>query len=278
MSLQCDHGSGAAKRRRDRGLRMHWRYEQLTLHLAAVQHHSHGAPQGTEHGHQDLGVGARAVLHGEDPGPPSPPALPSPPSPAGALQPVRGRARRRAARVGHGPCAAGEGRAAHRGAHGRTVPLRADPRCSSASGWEPAGGSVPAHRFARPEQAIQVPKISSSHHRSRRRRVPLVQTTEQLVEVPEFVQLTLQFRRLVAEFFKVFSLGRIIAWLRRRTLTFQFLMVVTVGAGEEVFKVHAQDRNSAAFCGWLWRRGRSSRFTPRSEFSCFILALAWCCG
>ena len=43
-----DHGSGAAKRRRERRLRMHWRHEQLTLRmvLATVEHHSHGAPRG----------------------------------------------------------------------------------------------------------------------------------------------------------------------------------------------------------------------------------------
>ena len=36
------HGGGAAKRRRDRRLRMHWRHEQLTLQmaLAAALHHS----------------------------------------------------------------------------------------------------------------------------------------------------------------------------------------------------------------------------------------------
>ena len=38
-----------------------------------------------------------------------------------------------------------------------------------------------------PEQAIEVPKISSSPRHSRRRRVPLVQTAEQLVEVPAIV-------------------------------------------------------------------------------------------
>ena len=42
MSVHGDHGSGAAKRRRDRRLRMHWRHEQLTLQmaLAAALHHS----------------------------------------------------------------------------------------------------------------------------------------------------------------------------------------------------------------------------------------------
>ena len=42
MSLHGDHGGGAAKRRRDRRLRMHWLHEQLSLQmaLAAAPHHS----------------------------------------------------------------------------------------------------------------------------------------------------------------------------------------------------------------------------------------------
>ena len=42
MSLHGDHEGGAAKRRRDCWLRMHWRHEQLTLQmaLAAALHHS----------------------------------------------------------------------------------------------------------------------------------------------------------------------------------------------------------------------------------------------
>ena len=41
MSVRGDHGGGAAKRRRDRRLRMHWRHEQLALQmaLAAALHH-----------------------------------------------------------------------------------------------------------------------------------------------------------------------------------------------------------------------------------------------
>ena len=42
MPLPGDHEGGAAKRRLDRRLRMHWRHEQLTLQmaLAAALHHS----------------------------------------------------------------------------------------------------------------------------------------------------------------------------------------------------------------------------------------------
>ena len=50
-----------------------------------------------------------------------------------------------------------------------------------------------------PEQVIEVPKISSSPRRSRRRRVPLVQTEEQLVEVPEFVQLAALFQQQIVD-------------------------------------------------------------------------------
>ena len=42
MSVHGDHEGGAAKRRRDRRLHMHWRHEQLALQmaLAAALHHS----------------------------------------------------------------------------------------------------------------------------------------------------------------------------------------------------------------------------------------------
>ena len=48
MSVHVDRNNGAAKRRRDRRLRMHWRHEQLTLQmvLATAQHHSYGAFRG----------------------------------------------------------------------------------------------------------------------------------------------------------------------------------------------------------------------------------------
>ena len=44
-----------------------------------------------------------------------------------------------------------------------------------------------------------MPKISSSPRRSRRRRVPMVQTAEQLVEVPEFVQLAALFQQQMVD-------------------------------------------------------------------------------
>ena len=68
----------------------------------------------------------------------------------------------------------------------------------------PQGGNqlVEAFRhldFHNPQQVIEVPKTSSSPSRSRRRRVPLVQTAEQLVEVPEFVSFAFLARACGAE-------------------------------------------------------------------------------
>ena len=51
-----------------------------------------------------------------------------------------------------------------------------------------------------PEQVIEVPKISSSRRRCRRRRVPVVQqTAEQLVEVPEFVSFAFLFQQQIVD-------------------------------------------------------------------------------
>ena len=81
----------AAKRRRDRRLRMHWRNEKLTLQmaLAAALRLSrdvglvmNNAPREPEDC-QGRGVGARDELHVHDPGPPSH-STHTPP--AGALQ------------------------------------------------------------------------------------------------------------------------------------------------------------------------------------------------
>ena len=96
-----------------------------------------------------------------------------------------------------------------------------------------------------PEQAVEVPKISSSPRRNRRRRVPLVQTAEQLVEVPEFVSFAFLFQQQIVD-----APGRpqgflpgqdyLLVW--SRTWTFQFLKVVVLG---EVFRLRP-DPNSAA--------------------------------
>ena len=51
-----------------------------------------------------------------------------------------------------------------------------------------------------PVQVIEVPKISSSRRRCRRRRVPMVQTAELLVEVPELVQLAAPLQQDIAAY------------------------------------------------------------------------------
>ena len=50
-----------------------------------------------------------------------------------------------------------------------------------------------------PEQAIEVPKISSSSSRCRRSRVPVVQTAEQLVEVPTITSYSSFLQRTVEQ-------------------------------------------------------------------------------
>ena len=77
---ECD---SAAKRRRDRRLRMRWRHEQLTLQvaLAAALHHGRDVGPVTNnalrsHRTARAGGGAREELHGyapEDAPPPPPP-------------------------------------------------------------------------------------------------------------------------------------------------------------------------------------------------------------
>ena len=124
-------------------------------------------------------------------------------------------------------------------------------------GWEPAwlkrSGTSILHV---PELVIEVPKISSSPRRSRRRRVPIKQTVEQLVDVPTIVSFSSSFGNVEQnadipaphgrhgrggrEVFKVHALDRIHQrFVEQNTLTFQFLMVV---AEEEVFAVNAQIR------------------------------------
>ena len=50
-----------------------------------------------------------------------------------------------------------------------------------------------------PEQVIEVPKISSSRRRCRRRRLPVQHMAEQLVEVPEFVSYAHAIHRQIAD-------------------------------------------------------------------------------
>ena len=105
-----------------------------------------------------------------------------------------------------------------------------------------------------PEQVIEVPMISSSRRRCRRRRLPVQQMAEQLVEVPEFVSVAHAIHRQIADFpipqvGGLFSGGvqgflpgqdYIIEEVSSRTLTFQFRRVV--GGMVEVFKGFSQCR------------------------------------
>ena len=68
----------------------------------------------------------------------------------------------------------------------------------------PQGGNQLVEAFRHldlhvPEVVIEVPKISSSRRRCRRRRVPLVQTAEQLVEVLEFVSFAFLFQQQIVD-------------------------------------------------------------------------------
>ena len=70
MSLHGDHEHGAAWRRRQRRLRMHWRHEQLTLQMLLATYEHHAAPRGQMTARS--GGWERVVLHGQVPEHPTP--------------------------------------------------------------------------------------------------------------------------------------------------------------------------------------------------------------
>ena len=162
-----------------------------------------------------------------------PPPPPSPPpqhththSPAGALQPPRRRARRWAATVGHGPCAAGAGGAARRGAQDRSVPLRADPRCSCA-----ADGGTGWWRCSRPLISLCPSRLSKR---------PRSQSHPVVVAFLIFALCPWSTRRGSSWWkCRLSCLSPLCSGLPSRALTFQ----VQVGVREvaEVFKVCTQD-------------------------------------
>ena len=101
---------------------------------------------------------------------------------------------------------------------------------------EPQGGNQLVEAFWHldlhvPEQDIEVPKIPFSPRRSRRRRVCLVQMAEQLVEVPEFVQLAALLQQELAAPGGPQGLlpGRDYLFVWDQNRTFQFLTVVADG-------------------------------------------------
>ena len=69
MSLHGDHEHGAAWRRRQRRLRMHWRHEQLTLQMLLATHEHH-VPRG--HSRARSGKWEPVALHGQVPEHPTP--------------------------------------------------------------------------------------------------------------------------------------------------------------------------------------------------------------
>ena len=104
-----------------------------------------------------------------------------------------------------------------------------------------------------PEQVIEVPKISSSSRRSRRRRVSLsTQTAEQLVVVPEFVSFSFLFQQQIVD-----APGSPHGFLPGQDYLLVWEQIVDVAvphghggwAGRRGFQVPSQEQNSAAFSG-----------------------------
>ena len=193
MSLHGDRNSGAAKRRRDRRLRMHWRHEQLTLQmvLATVQHHSYGTLRGQSTATRTVEWGREqnytAVTR--DPPTPQPELFSLFEEKPGGVRPGSVTDLVPQARV-----------LRHVVAH----TVEACPFVKILDAPVPQGGNQLLEAFRHldlhiPEQVIEVPKISSSRRRCRRRRVPVVQTAEQLVEVPEFVSFAFLFQQQIAD-------------------------------------------------------------------------------
>ena len=104
-----------------------------------------------------------------------------------------------------------------------------------------------------PEQAIEVPKISSSLHRSSRHRVPLVQTAEQLEEVPEFVSFAFLFQQQIVD----------CSWTSSRSSPWTGLFV---GVGAD------RGHSCSSWSSLSGRSRRSSRCTPSTEFSSVLLS------
>ena len=198
MSVHGDHGSGAAKRRRDRRLRMHWRHElTLQMALAAAAHHSRDVGPVSYNALRSQRT-ARAGEWGReqnytaetwDPPTPQPELFslseeePNGARPGSVTDPVpQVRVERHVVE--------------HR--------IEACPFVQILDAPVPQGGNQLVEAFRHldlhiPEQVIEVPKISSSRRRCRRRQVPVVQTAEQLVEVPEFVSFAFLFQQQIAD-------------------------------------------------------------------------------
>ena len=219
MSVHGDRNSGAAKRRRDRRLRMHWRHDQLTLQmvLATVQHPSYDAPRGQRTATRTGERGVREELFGDDPGSPHPPAR--------ALQLLRAR----------------------RGSQGRSRTLRRK-RGLCGTPWSTGLKRAPSCR----SPMLQCRRVGTSWWSSICRSLSwLSKCPRSLLHPVVLATARFPWCRRRNSWWKCLRSFPILlcTGLWSRTLTFQFLMVVTVwaGRGEEVFKVYAQDRIQQRF-------------------------------
>ena len=221
MSVHGDHGSGAAKRRRDRLLRVHWRHDQFTLQmvLAAVQHHSYSALRrqstATRAGEWEREMNYTAKTRGDLP--PHPPHL-----------------------------------------HHHTTP---HPELLASARKSPAeGGQGRSRTLRRRRGSSRAPSCRSSMLQCRRVGTSWLKRSGTLI----CTSLSWLSKCPRSHLHPVVLAGARFLWCSRRrnswwkclrshssvhctglwsrTLTFQFLMVVTVVAEEEVCKVYAQDR------------------------------------
>ena len=141
-TARVDIAAGAAMRRRQRRLRSWLKHERMTVAMALAEASHHTAPRGQRTARAGVwGHELNFTATVRDP--------PSPHTPAGALQPLRRRARRVAAGQDAYPVrAARAGSAAHRGPDRRRRSLVTDARYSCAADGGKAGGCAPARRCA----------------------------------------------------------------------------------------------------------------------------------
>ena len=256
-----DHATGAARRRRQRRLRAHWRHEQLSLQMLLATYEHHATPRGQSKARSRGEESEMNNAFGQKTPPPRAAStvhfdlfdegevLAARPTPLVEVRPQLGVQRHSAEQVIE-----------------TFVPVQV------LDAPVPQVGEVHVVEFMREfdvpvvaEPVIEVPKISLDKV-PRHRMVDLArppQTAEQLVHVPTIISysslqrtvvqtLTFQFLGFgeeVAEVFKVFALDRALqqrTW--SRSLIFQFLSVV--GGELVVFKVLSLDR----FQQRIWSR------------------------
>ena len=186
-----DHArTGAARRRRERRLRAYLRYARMSVQMALAEASHHTAPRGQRIARareEEREVHYTAAFRTTVP-PPEPELFDIFEEPGGGrpdllLEP-------------QGPQL---GVQRHAAAHIEDIV----PYVQILDAPVPLVGDQVVDAFRHldlhvPVQVIEVPKISSSRRRCRRRRVPVVQAAEQLVEVPGFVQLAALLQQDIA--------------------------------------------------------------------------------